>query len=101
MGLDRQQDEIVGSGLPGAGRHRRAGHALLTVLLDKPHAVGGDGLEVAAAGDEGDLLAGQAQPRAQIAADRPGADDGDPHAGDRAEEASELGSTVMDFRLSP
>jgi hypothetical protein len=49
------------------------------VFEDQLEAVGVDGLEVAVARDEGDLLARTRQARTQVAADGAGADDGDLH----------------------
>ncbi len=55
------------------------GVALAAVLLDQPEAAGPDRREVAVARDEGDVLAGQREAGAEVAADGAGADDGDLH----------------------
>ena len=53
---------------------------LAAVALDQADAVLLDREQVAMAGDEGDVLAGERQARPEQAADRAGTDDGDLHA---------------------
>jgi hypothetical protein len=54
---------------------------LAAVDLDQANAVLLDRQQVAVAGDEGDVLAGEREPGAEQAADRAGADDADLHLG--------------------
>ena len=81
MGLDGEQHHILWPGLghPLHGAHS-AGVLFAAVFEDQPEAIGLDRRQVLVAGDEGDLLTGQRQLGAQIAADGTGANDRELHA---------------------
>ena len=79
MGLDGQEHDVVGTGLAGRRHRGTASHDHSAILEDDGHSAGPDCLEVGAPGDEGDLLAGGGEGAAEVAADRPGADDRDRH----------------------
>jgi hypothetical protein len=80
MGLERQQHDVLHAGV---GHFLRALDvrrvAFGAVFLDQFQAIGLDRGEVGAAGDAGDLLAGEGEAGAEEAADGTGADDGDFH----------------------
>ena len=82
VALDREDDEIEGS----AGVFRTFDyvdpvHSACSGLAEHAEAVVADGVEVGAAGDEGDVVAGLDEAGADESADSAGAHDQDVHGG--------------------
>jgi hypothetical protein len=80
MGLEREDDEVLGAGLRHAvGRLQVAGDRFAAVLPDQLEAVLLDRGQMGALVDDRDLFAGQGKPGGHQATDRPGADHADLH----------------------
>ena len=80
VGLEAEDDQILGAaGAHVAGRLYVAGYLGAAILIGDAQTAFPNCLEVPAAGDEGDILAGQSQLHAQQSTDGTGADDADLH----------------------
>ena len=82
--LDGEEHGILWAGIGGVGDGTHGARVFLaTVFEHEPEAAGADRRKVLVAGEEDDLVAGEREPGAEVAADRTSADDGKPHAGPR------------------